>query len=272
MEPMLTMALRAARKAGEIIERALERVDLLTIEEKGRNDFVSEIDKKAEQEILYHLKKAYPDHAFLGEESGRSNNSSSDYLWIIDPLDGTTNFLHGIPHFSVSIACVYKGVLTHAVVYDPMKREEFTASKGRGAHLNDRRIRVSNRRSLDGALIGTFGVPFNGFALEHIDEYLNCLKDVAGQTAGVRRAGSAALDLAYVAAGRFDGFWEMNLKEWDMAAGILLIKEAGGMVSDFKGGNEYLERGHVVCAAPRCLNRCCKLLANTWGTSNRRCT
>jgi myo-inositol-1(or 4)-monophosphatase len=249
MEPMLTMALRAARKAGEIIERAVERVDLLTIEEKGRNDFVSEVDKKAEQEILYHLKKAYPDHAFLGEETGRSSNTS-DYVWIIDPLDGTTNFLHGIPHFSVSIACAYKGVLTHAVVYDPIKREEFTASKGRGAHLNDRRIRVSNRRNLDGALIGT-GIPFSGFALEHIDEYLACVRDIAGQTAGIRRAGSAALDLAYVAAGRFDGFWEMNLKEWDMAAGVLLVREAGGMISDFKGGNDYMETGNVVCAAPK---------------------
>ena len=249
MEPMLTMALRAARKAGEIIERAVERVDLLNIEEKGRNDYVSEIDKKAEQEIIYHLKKAYPDHAFVGEETGRSQNNS-DYVWTIDPLDGTTNFLHGIPHFSVSIACSYKGVLTHGVVYDPIKREEFTASRGKGAHLNGRRIRVSSRRNLDGALIGT-GVPFNGFALEHIDEYLNCLREVASQTAGVRRAGSAALDLAYVAAGRFDGFWEMNLKEWDMAAGILLVREAGGMLSDFKGGNDYLEHGHIVCAAPK---------------------
>jgi myo-inositol-1(or 4)-monophosphatase len=249
MEPMLNMALRAARKAGEIIERALERVDLIPIEEKGRNDFVSEVDKKAEQEVIYHLKKAYPDHSFLGEESGRSANKS-DYLWIIDPLDGTTNFLHGIPHFSVSIACVYKGNLQHAVVYDPVKREEFTASRGKGAMLNGRRIRVSARKNLDGALIGT-GVPFNGFALENIDAYLACLKEIAGQTAGIRRAGSAALDLAYVAAGRFDGFWEMNLKEWDIAAGVLLVKEAGGMLSDFKGGNDYLDYGHVVCANPK---------------------
>lgn len=247
MEPMLNMALRAARKAGELIERSLERLDLVTIESKGRNDFVSDVDKKAEQEIIYHLKKAFPGHAFEGEESGLTGNTDSDYRWIIDPLDGTTNFLHGIPHFAVSIACFYKGQPLHAVVLDPVKREEFTASKGKGAALNDRRIRVSGRNSLEGALIGT-GIPFNGFALEHIDPYLDCLREVAGQTAGVRRAGSAALDLAYVAAGRFDGFWEMNLKAWDMAAGVLLVKEAGGMVSDFRGGNDYLDSGNVVCA------------------------
>ena len=250
MEPMLNIALRAARKAGELIERSLEHVDLLTIEEKGRNDFVSEVDRKAEQEVIYNLKKAFPDHCFQGEESGLTGNTESDYRWIIDPLDGTTNFLHGIPHFAVSVACAYKGQLTHGVVLDPVKREEFTASKGKGATLNGRRMRVTGRKSLDGALIGT-GVPFNGFALEHIDAYLACLREVAGQTAGVRRPGSAALDLAYVAAGRYDGFWEMNLKEWDMAAGILLIREAGGMLADFKGGSSYFELGNIVCASPK---------------------
>ncbi|MBC6905713.1 inositol monophosphatase [Saccharophagus sp. K07] len=250
MEPMLTMALRAARKAGEFIERSLERVDLVQIEEKGRNDFVSEVDRKAEQEVLYHLKKAYPTHGFRGEESGTVGNPDSEYQWIIDPLDGTTNFLHGIPHFAVSIACFYKDQPLHAVVLDPVKREEFTASKGKGAALNGRRIRVSPRRSLEGALIGT-GIPFNGFALEHIDAYLDCMREIAGQTAGIRRPGSAALDLAYVAAGRYDGFWEMNLKEWDIAAGLLLVKEAGGMVSDFKGGNDYLDSGNIVCATPK---------------------
>lgn len=250
MEPMLTVALNAARQAGEILIHQFERVDLLKIEEKGRNDFVSEVDRAAEKEVIYHLKKAYPDHTFIGEESGQSGASESDYEWIIDPLDGTTNFLHGIPHFAVSIACRKKGQLEHAVVLDPIKREEFTASRGRGAHLNERRIRVTNRLSLDGALIGT-GVPFNGFALDHIDEFAECMKEVASQTAGIRRPGSAALDLAYVAAGRFDGFWEMNLKEWDMAGGALLVKEAGGMISDFKGGNTYMNNGHVVCATPK---------------------
>lgn len=250
MEPMINIALRAARKAGEIIERALERVDVLPIENKGRNDFVTEVDRKAEQEIIHHLKRAYPDHSFLGEEAGEQGNPDSDYQWVIDPLDGTTNFLHGIPHFAVSIGCLYKGQLQHAVILDPVKREEFTASRGKGATLNERRIRVSKRGSMDGALIAT-GVPFNGFALEHIDPYLDCLREVAGQTAGIRRFGSAALDLAYVAAGRYDGFWEMNLKPWDMAAGLLLIKEAGGMVSDFRGGSEHFDSGHVVCATPK---------------------
>lgn len=250
MEPMLNIALRAARKAGELIERSLEHLDLINVESKGLNDFVSEVDRQAEQEVIYHLKKAFPEHSFLGEESGLTGNTDSDYRWIIDPLDGTTNFLHGIPHFSVSVACAYKGQLMHGVVLDPVKREEFTASKGKGATLNGRRMRVSARRSLDGALIGT-GIPFSGFALDNIEPYINCLRDIASQTAGIRRPGSAALDLAYVAAGRFDGFWEMNLKEWDIAAGILLIREAGGMISDFKGGSAYLESGNLVCASPK---------------------
>lgn len=264
MEPMLNIALRAARKAGEYIERSLERVDLVVIEEKSRNDFVSEVDRQSEQEIIYHLKKSYPDHCFEGEESGVTGNPDSEYRWIIDPLDGTTNFLHNIPHFAISIACLHKGQILHAVVLDPMRREEFTASRGKGATLNDRRIRVSPRRDLDGALIGT-GVPFNGFAFEHIDPYLSCMREVAGQTAGIRRAGSAALDLAYVAAGRFDGFWEMNLKQWDIAAGILLVKEAGGMVSDFKGGATYLESGNIVCAGPKVFKPLLQIVGKNMG-------
>jgi myo-inositol-1(or 4)-monophosphatase len=250
MEPMLTIALRAGRKAAELIERAFERIDLVAVETKSPNDFVTEIDKAAEKEIIYHLRKAYPDHSIRGEEGGVQQGKNPDYEWIIDPIDGTTNFIHGIPHFSISIACKYKGVLEHAVVIDPMKREEFTASRGRGAKLNDRRIRVSSRRGLDGALIGT-GIPFNGFSLEHIVPYLECVREIAGETAGLRRCGSAALDLAYVAAGRFDAFWEMNLKTWDIAAGILLVTEAGGLVSDFNGGSDFLESGHVVAGAPK---------------------
>ncbi|MFT5082554.1 MAG: myo-inositol-1(or 4)-monophosphatase [Lentisphaeria bacterium] len=250
MEPMLTIALKAARKAGELIESAFDRLDLVDVEEKGRNDFVSDVDRKAEKEIIYHLSKAYPDHKFLGEESGVSGNPNSDYEWIIDPLDGTTNFIHGIPHFAVSLACLYKGQIEHGVILDPIKREEYTATRGKGAVLNDRRIRVSNRRDLDGAIIGT-GIPFNGFAFQHIEPYLDCLKEVASQTAGIRRPGSAALDLAYVAAGRYDGFWEMNLQKWDIAAGILLLKEAGALVSDFKGGNNFLDSGNIVCASPK---------------------
>ncbi|GLS26138.1 inositol monophosphatase family protein [Marinibactrum halimedae] len=255
MEPMLTMALRAARKAGELMERALERVDLLAIEEKGRNDFVTEIDKASEKEIVYHLKKAYPEHNILGEEGGyragrSSDGSTSDYEWVIDPLDGTTNFIHGIPHFAISIACKYKGKVQHAVVLDPIKREEFTASRGKGAALNGRRIRVTDRKSLNGALIGT-GIPFSGPALDNINPYLDAMKEIASQTSGLRRPGAAALDLAYVAAGRFDGFFEMYLKEWDIAAGALLVQEAGGLISDFKGGIDYLQSGHVVCGSPK---------------------
>lgn len=250
MQPMLNIASRAARKAGEIIIDAIERVNLLAIEEKGRNDFVTEIDRAAEQEIIYQLRKAYPDHKIRGEETGVAEGGSSEYEWIIDPLDGTTNFLHGIPHFAVSIACKYKGKLQHGLIYDPVKREEFSASKGDGAALNGKRIRVSGRRGLDGALIGT-GIPFSGFALENMRSYLDCMHEIAGQTAGIRRPGAASLDLAYVAAGRFDGFWEMNLKEWDIAAGALLVQEAGGLVSDFNGGNEFLRNGHIVCATPK---------------------
>ncbi|UTF60877.1 inositol monophosphatase family protein [Gilvimarinus sp. DA14] len=250
MEPMLTIALRAARKAGEIIERATERLDVVAIEEKGRNDFVTEIDKAAEKEIIYHLRKAYPDHSIVGEEGGSQPGSNTDVEWVIDPLDGTTNFIHGIPHFSVSIACRIKGQLEHAVVYDPIKREEFTASRGRGAALNGRRIRVSSRKGLAGGVIGT-GIPFSGYALENISAYLAAVQEIAGQTSGIRRPGSAALDLAYVAAGRFDAFWEMNLNQWDMAAGLLLVTEAGGLVSDFNGGNTHYETGHVVCGSPK---------------------
>lgn len=250
MEPMLTIALKAARSAGEVIEQAFERLDRVNVEEKGRNDYVSDVDRKAEAEVIYHLKKAYPDHRFVGEEGGTTGNPDSDYEWIIDPLDGTTNFLHGIPHFAVSVACTYKGQLEHAVIVDPIKREEFCASRGKGAMLNERRIRVSALKGMDGALIGT-GVPFNGFALEHLDPYAESLKEIASVSAGIRRPGSAALDLAYVAAGRFDGFWEMNLKPWDIAAGVLLLKESGALVSDFKGGTDFMDCGHIVGATPK---------------------
>ncbi len=265
MEPMLTIALRAARKAAEKIERAMERLDLINIEEKSRNDFVTEVDQASEKEIIYHLRKAYPDHSILGEESGEIIGDNPDYQWIIDPLDGTTNFIHGIPHFSISIACLYKGQLQHGVVLDPVKREEFTASRGKGATLNDRRIRVAERRNLDGALIGT-GIPFSGFALEHMEPFLKTLHEVAGQTAGIRRQGSAALDLAYVAAGRFDGFWEMNLKPWDIAAGCLLIQEAGGLVSDFRGGHDFLNSGNVVCASPKVFKPLLQIVGKNMGS------
>lgn len=251
MQPMTTIALRAARKAGEIIARATDQLDTLDVQQKGVNDFVTEIDQAAEKEVIYHLQKAYPDHAFLGEESGLSGNTDSDYQWIIDPLDGTTNFIRGIPHFCVSIGCTFKGQLEHGVVLDPIRREEFTASRGYGAQLNGRRIRVSARKSLEGALIGT-GIPYKSRAEEHIPNYMASLETVCKQTAGIRRAGSSALDLAYVAAGRLDGYWEIGLRPWDIAAGILLIREAGGLVSDFSGGSSYMESGNIVTGGPKC--------------------
>ncbi|HQQ62736.1 MAG TPA: inositol monophosphatase family protein [Pseudomonadales bacterium] len=258
MQPMLNIALRAARQAGEHIVRASDRLDTVVVTEKGTNDYVTEIDKAAEDIIISLLKKTYPDHGFLAEESG-AYNSGSDYCWIIDPLDGTTNFVRGIPHYAVSIACQYQGRLEHAVIYNPVTREEFTASRGRGAQLNGRRIRVSGRTQLDGALLGT-GIPFRRHQSEKLPGYLDALGELAKQTAGIRRAGSAALDLAYVAAGRFDAFWEMGLQPWDMAAGILLIQEAGGLISDFAGGNQFLESGNIVCGNPKCFKHVLKVV------------
>ncbi|CAA0090151.1 Inositol-1-monophosphatase [Zhongshania aliphaticivorans] len=252
MQPMLNIALRAARKAGDLIARASEQIDRVQVETKGENDFVTEIDRKAEQEIIYHLQKAYPDHGFLGEESGQTGNADSPYQWVIDPIDGTTNFIHGIPHFAISIACVHQGQIEHAVILDPIRREEFTASRGRGAQVNGRRVRVTMNASLEGALIGT-GIPFKAHCEEHISAYMKGLEAIASETAGIRRAGAASLDLAYVAAGRLDGFWEMGLSKWDIAAGILLVREAGGLVSDFKGGGDYYESGNIVAANPKCL-------------------
>ncbi|MFT5887971.1 MAG: myo-inositol-1(or 4)-monophosphatase [Zhongshania sp.] len=252
MQPMLNIALRAARKAGDIIARATEQLDRVQIDMKGENNFVTEIDRKAEQEIIYHLQKAYPEHSFLGEESGVSGKVDSDYQWIIDPIDGTTNFVRGIPHFAISIACLYQGQIEHAVVFDPIRREEFTASRGRGAQLNGRRVRVTMNTSLEGALIGT-GIPFKGHGEQHIPAFMKSVEAVAKESAGVRRAGAASLDLAYVAAGRLDGFWEIGLSKWDIAAGILLVREAGGLVSDFSGGGNYFESGNIVAANPKCL-------------------
>lgn len=253
MEPTINIALRAARKAGELIVRAQDQLDRYDIESKSTNDFVSDVDRSAEKEILYHLKKAYPKHGFYCEESGYTagTEEGADFVWVIDPLDGTTNFLRGIPHYAVSIACKYKGKLEHAVVLDPVRGEEFTASRGKGASLNGRRIRVSQRRSLEGALLGT-GIPFKGRHTAHIDAYSTTMANLARETAGIRRAGAASLDLAYVAAGRLDAFWEMGLSEWDWAAGALLVTEAGGLIADFNGSNDYQTSGNIVCGAPKC--------------------
>lgn len=253
MQPMLNIALRAARSAAEQIFRSIERLDVISVDEKEAKDYVTEIDRAAEQTIIAALRKAYPTHGFLGEEGGRIEGSGegADYQWIIDPLDGTTNFIRGIPHFAVSLACKYRGRLEHAVVLDPVRQEEFTASRGRGAALNGRRLRVSSRKSLDGALLGT-GFPFRDSQLDSLENYLGMFRSLTGQTAGIRRAGAASLDLAYVAAGRFDAYWEFGLSEWDMAAGALLVQEAGGLISDFTGGHEFLEKGHVVAGNTKC--------------------
>ena len=248
MHPMLNIAVRAARKAGDIIARFSIKVDTLNVSTKAENDFVSEVDHLAEEAIIQTIQKAYPDHSFLAEESGTT--TGNDYEWVIDPLDGTTNFLHGFPQYAVSIAMRHKGRLEIAVVYDPIKQEMFTAARGSGAHLNDKRIRVTKRINLKGALLGT-GIPFRNMVV--VENYLHMLRALIPGSAGIRRAGSAALDLAYVAAGRLDGFWEYELNPWDIAAGILLIEEAGGMVSDFKGGFDYFQSGNVVAGNPKIL-------------------
>ena len=251
MEPMINIALRAARKAGENIVRASDDLDRLEVQSKNVNDFVSEVDTNAEQEISYHLHKAYPDHAILGEEGGLQGDEDAEYRWIIDPLDGTTNFVRGIPHYGVSIACLHRGKLEHAVIVDPVRREEFTASRGRGAQLNGRRIRVSQRNSLEGALLGT-GIPYKNHCDDKLAPYGKSIEVLAGQCAGIRRAGAASLDLAYVAAGRLDAFWEIGLAPWDIAAGVLLIREAGGLVADIDASDNYLESGNIVCGNPKC--------------------
>lgn len=247
MHPMLNIAVRAARNAGDIIVRHSSRIDELTITSKERNDFVSEVDRRAEDEIIAIIRKAYPNHGILAEESGQ-HGRGDEFLWIIDPLDGTTNFLHGFPQFAVSIALQQKGRLEQAVIYDPMRQELFTASRGGGAFLDNRRIRVSKKAGLGGALLGT-GFPYKD--QQHLSAYLDMFKALLIESAGIRRPGSAALDLAYVAAGRFDGFWEIGLKPWDIAAGILLVREAGGLVGDLSGGHEFMKSGDIVAAAPK---------------------
>lgn len=243
--PMLNIAVKAARQAGNVIMRHLDRLDTLNIQTKARNDFVSEVDVRAEAEIIDIISKAYPDHAILAEESG--TRSGSTYQWIIDPLDGTTNFLHGYTQFAVSIALSREGVLEQGVIFDPIRNEMFTAGRGRGAHLNDRRMRVSSVSRLENALLGT-GFPFS--AMTHLDPWLRMFRAMLLRTSGIRRAGSAALDLAHVACGRFDGFWELGLKPWDLAAGCLLIQEAGGLVTDLDDAQSFMESGNIIAANP----------------------
>jgi myo-inositol-1(or 4)-monophosphatase len=246
---MLTTAVKAARRAGNVINRGARDLDMLTVTAKGPKDFVSEIDRGAEAAIVDTILKSYPDHAILAEEgTNKGNNPGSEYVWIIDPLDGTTNFLHGFPQYCVSIALAHKDVVQQGVIFDPVRNDLFTASRGRGAFLNDRRIRVGKRQHLRDCLIGT-GFPFRDGS--YLDTYLQMMKAMITQTAGLRRPGAAALDLAYVAAGFYDGFWEVGLNPWDVAAGSLLVLEAGGLIGDLAGEGNYLYGGQVIAGSPK---------------------
>lgn len=247
MHPMLNIAVRAARSAGNVITRGFEnRSDLLT-EKKGENDFVTKVDKEAEQTIISKIQQSFPDHSFVGEEGGLVEGDK-DFQWIIDPLDGTTNFIKGIPHFAVSIALMYKGRLDQAVVFDPIRGELFTASKGAGAQLNGFRIRVGKARDLSNTTLAT-AFPFKN--KEQSDESIGRFTSIFKQCGDVRRCGSAALDLAYVAAGRYDGYWERGVQPWDIAAGELLVRESGGLITDYTGGNDPLYKGEIVAGNPR---------------------
>ncbi len=265
MQALLNVATQAARRAGDTAAGYFNRSERLEIRAKARNEFVTQVDQAAEEIIIDTIRDYYPDHAFLAEESGSRGNS--DHLWIIDPLDGTTNFVHAFPVFAVSIALQIRGQLEVAVVYDPMRQELFTAARGQGAQLDGRRIRVSDRRGLDGALIGT-GFPYRSND-KWMDRYLEMLKQVLRQTAGIRRPGAAALDLAYIAAGRLDGFWEFGLREWDMAGGALLIQEAGGIVSELHDDGDFLHTGNIVAGNPKTHDALKKLLIGCTRAADR---
>jgi myo-inositol-1(or 4)-monophosphatase len=260
MHPMLNTAVKAARRGAAVINRASFDLDRVKVSTKQQNDFVTEVDQAAEQAIIEVLKTAYPDHAILAEESGASANlnDQSDNVWIIDPLDGTTNFIHGFPQYCVSIALQQKGQITQAVVYDPTRNDLFTATKGAGAYLNDKRIRVAKRDKMAETLIGT-GFPFRD--MDGLEQYIDMFRIMTQKCAGLRRPGAAALDLAYVAAGRLDGFFEKGLRPWDIAAGSLIVTEAGGIVGDFKGESDYLYKGDVIAASPKVFAQMVSLLS-----------
>lgn len=248
MHPMLNIAVRAARKAGNLIAKNYETPDAVETSQKGSNDFVTNVDRDAERLIIEVIRKSYPQHTIITEESGELAGEDKDVQWVIDPLDGTTNFIKRFPHFAVSIAVRVKGRTEVAVVYDPMRNELFSAARGQGAQLNGYRLRSSTARDLDGAILAT-GFPFK--AKQHSVPFINVVSKLFTQCADFRRTGSAALDLAYVAAGRTDGYFEIGLKPWDFAGGELLVREAGGLVTDFTGGHGYLQSGNIVAGNPR---------------------
>ena len=247
MHPIINIALRAARRAGRIIVRAMDRIGTLKVEEKAKNDFVSEIDRAAEDAIIDTIMRAYPDHGVVGEERGAANEDA-EFVWVIDPLDGTSNYLAGIPHFCVSIGVRRGPVLEHGVIVDPVRNEEFSATRGEGARLNGMRLRVSRRARLDSAIIAT-GIPYRMVA-DHLDAYTDMHRSLQASCRSIRRMGSAALDLAYVAAGRTDAFVQVGLQPWDMAAGAVIVREAGGFVGDAAGGDRFMEEGHLLAANP----------------------
>ena len=244
---MINVAVKAARAAGSIINRAALDIESVRVSQKKANDFVTEVDRQAEAAIIETLSEAYPTHGFLAEETG-AQNTDAENVWIIDPLDGTTNFIHGFPQYAVSIALAVNGVTQQAVVYDPTRDELFTATRGAGAYLDRRRLRVATQDRLANSLLGT-GFPYRED--QDLEKYLKIFADMSRQCAGLRRPGAASLDLAYVAAGRYDGFFESDLKPWDMAAGALLITEAGGLIGNYRGEEGFLQSGEVMCANPR---------------------
>ena len=263
MDPLVNIGIKAARAAGNIILRYVDQLDRLKVEKKGRNDFVSEVDRMAEDAIIETVRQGYPNHSILAEESGKSSGSDSettnDTTWIIDPLDGTTNFLHGHPDFCVSIAVREKGIISHGIVYDPLRNEMFTASRNQGSQLNGRRIRVTGQGSLRASLV-TIGYPSR--ELPDYDTWLKLLTEVVPRCASIRHTGSAALDLVYVASGRTDAFFEPALKPWDLAAGSLIVREARGLVSDFDGNQDFLESGNILCANPNIFNDLLKIIVS----------
>ena len=261
MQPLLNIAISAARQAGDIINRHIEQVEHLKVTPKGQHDFFCDVDVKAEQAIINAIHKAYPDHGIIAEESG-VQHEDAESVWIIDPLDGTRNYLHGFPFYAVSIAVRIKNRIEHAVIYDPLRHECFAASRGRGARLNDRRLRVSKQTLLSASLLGT-GFPFRDTDLAA--RYFPTFEALFGQCSSVRGTGSAALDLAYVASGRLDGYWNFGLKPWDLAAGSLLIQEAGGLLSDLQGSENYMRHGDVVAGTPKIF----KAILQTFGALNK---
>ena len=258
MSGILNIAVQAAYSAGNIIQQEIRNLSRLKVERKGHNDFVSEVDKKAEQIIINTILKAFPKHNILAEEEGSIDNNS-DITWVIDPLDGTTNYLHGHPQYAISIAVKHEDKITHAAIFDPNRNDIYTAELGKGAQLNNSRIRVTSTAYLADSLLAT---GFPTYDMSFLDRYLAIFKEMLQTTAGQRRAGSAALDLAYVAAGMVDGFWEFNLKEWDIAAGYLLVKEAGGLICDTDGGQNMLTNGNIIAANPKLISQILKVIQN----------